>query len=302
MAKHRALIVEDSEPMIRLMAGLLKRLKSLEVEFAQDGIDALKHLKRSRFDLILTDLEMPVLSGIEFIAKLREFPNYAKVPVVVVSAEGSDHQRQEALKAGATDFLKKPLQGGKLLEVVKCVLGLEATPTASQPAPATAPAARRKLPHIFKDTAFTQPNAATATPPSTATKILVCDDDPTLQRLMTSFVAKSLRAEVKSVSDGFDALDILDEYEPDLLILDMMMPRVSGAQVLDELARRRARGLSTPRVLVYSAIDLRRDVLRKGAHGFLQKPGNIEQIRDAIQGALNADSQAPDTAFAMGLR
>ena len=107
---------------------------------------------------------------------------------------------------------------------------------------------------------------------------------------------------VEAHSNGSDAVDVVCRTRPDLVILDMMMPRVSGAQVLDELARRRERGLATPRVLVYSAMDLRRDVLRKGAHGFLQKPGNIEQIREAILGALAAEAHAPNTAFAIGLR
>ncbi|MCB0218103.1 MAG: response regulator [Chrysiogenetes bacterium] len=297
MNQHRALIVEDSEPMVRLIAGLLKTIRGLQVEFAHDGIDALKRLKQSRFDLILTDLEMPILSGMQFIAKLRNDPAYRNVSVVVVSAEGSDRQQSAARSAGATEFLQKPLQGGKLIEVVRRVLEMDAD---AATAPATTPG-RAPIPRIFKDTAISRPSAPTAHA-DTRTKILVCDDDPTLQRLMSSFVAKSLRAEVKSAKDGFDALELLDEYEPDLLILDMMMPRVSGAQVLDELARRRERGLATPRVLVYSAMDLRRDVLRKGAHGFLQKPGNIEQIREAILGALAAEAHAPNTAFAIGLR
>lgn len=297
MNQHRALIVEDSEPMVRLIAGLLKSVRGLQVEFAHDGIAALKRLKQSRFDLILTDLEMPILSGVQFIAKLRNDPTYRNTPIIVVSAEGSDRQQSEARNAGATEFLQKPLQGGKLIEVVRRVLEMDAD---AATAPTTTPG-RAPLPRIFKDTAMSRPSAPTAQA-DTRTKILVCDDDPTLQRLMSSFVAKSLRAEVKSAKDGFDALKLLDEYEPDLLILDMMMPRVSGAQVLDELARRRERGLATPRVLVYSAMDLRRDVLRKGAHGFLQKPGNIEQIREAILGALAAEAHAPNTAFAIGLR
>ena len=289
--------------MVRLITGLLKGVRGLDVEFASDGIDALKHLKRSRFDLILTDLEMPILSGMEFIAKLRSDPAYRGVPVVVVSAEGSELQQKKAREAGATDFLKKPLQGGKLIEVVKRVLGIESAAAAPtpRPAPVATPPKRATLPRVFKDTAIPR-GAESAHASSARTKILVCDDDPTLQRLMTSFVAKSLRADVKSAKDGFDALELLDEYEADLLILDMMMPRVSGAQVLDELARRRGRGLPTPRVLVYSAMDLRREVLRKGAHGFLQKPGNIEQIREAIQSALAADDKTPNTAFAIGLR
>lgn len=291
MPKFRTLIVEDSEPMTRLMGGLLRGVRGLSVEFARDGIEALRRLKLARYDLIFTDLEMPLLGGIEFIKKLRQYAEYRTTPVIVVTAENGAAQREAARRAGASAFLGKPLQGARLVELVREIVGA-ASSTRESPAAASPAVVGFKM----------AVPAAQAVPaaPARKYKILVCDDDPTLQRLMVSFIASAIGAVVRSVGDGKAAMEMVETFEPDVLVLDMMMPRMNGNQVLEALNERRARNLPAPRVLVYSAIDLRRDVLRKGAHGFLQKPGNIDQIKAAIIDVLNAPAGTRDAAFASG--
>ncbi|PLX82127.1 MAG: response regulator [Desulfuromonas sp.] len=125
MANYKVLIVEDSPTMRQLIVFALKRVRGLEIVEANDGVDGLKKLSSDRFDLILTDINMPIMDGLKLVSLVRNDPNCKEVPIVVITTEGANEDRERALALGADEYITKPIQTGKILEAAKRLLKLE---------------------------------------------------------------------------------------------------------------------------------------------------------------------------------
>lgn len=112
------LVVEDTETIAASIAFVLSE-GPYEIVLAHDGQDALFRMKRRSFDLVLSDIEMPSMNGIELVRAMRQTPELADIPVVMLTARGSDEHRAEAMAAGANRFLRKgDVAGGELKRVV----------------------------------------------------------------------------------------------------------------------------------------------------------------------------------------
>ena len=132
----RILIVDD-EPNVRLVFRTALESIGHQVAEVEDGTRALEQLARSRYELVLLDLRMPVMDGMTTLGRLREMGS--DVPVIIVTAHGSVPDAVEAMKRGAVDFLSKPINPEALRRVVAEVLQRHAEP-ASAPASAPVPA------------------------------------------------------------------------------------------------------------------------------------------------------------------
>ena len=122
MAKYRILIVEDSPTMRQLLAFALKRLKDVDIVEAQDGMDGLRKVTSDHFDLALIDINMPVMDGLKLVSLIRGEENIKDMPIVVVTTEGAKEDRERALALGANEYLTKPIQANKVLQVAKGLL------------------------------------------------------------------------------------------------------------------------------------------------------------------------------------
>jgi two-component system chemotaxis response regulator CheY len=122
MADYNMLIVEDSPTMRQLISFALKRIRGVRIVEAGDGVDGLKKISAEKFDLIFTDINMPVMDGLKLISLVREEANHKSVPIVVITTEGAQEDRQRALALGANDYITKPIQPNRILEVVKQLL------------------------------------------------------------------------------------------------------------------------------------------------------------------------------------
>lgn len=105
----RVLIVEDNRTNLLVLKGIVGNIPGCSVEAYLDPLEALAATADRSFDLILVDYLMPMMNGREFIAELRKSPDYAHVPMVMVTADGHRDTRIDAITAGATDFLNKPV-------------------------------------------------------------------------------------------------------------------------------------------------------------------------------------------------
>lgn len=115
----RALVVDDSLTIRRLVGQLLKN-NGFEVVEAQNGKDAADKVKvDATFTLVITDLNMPVMDGIEFIRELRAVPQYKFVPVIFLTTETDTVKREDARAIGATAWIVKPFAPEKVLAVVQ---------------------------------------------------------------------------------------------------------------------------------------------------------------------------------------
>jgi two-component system chemotaxis response regulator CheY len=122
-SRRRILIVEDSATMRQLLAFALKRLPNVELIEARDGVDGLKKLMAEHFDVVLVDINMPVLDGLRLIQLIREEPGHSGLRIVVITTEGASADRDKAMALGADAYLTKPVQAGEVLSVVKGLLG-----------------------------------------------------------------------------------------------------------------------------------------------------------------------------------
>jgi two-component system chemotaxis response regulator CheY len=117
------LIVEDSPTMRALVVTSLEGLGApLEVTEATSGFEALRALPRAGYDLIVTDINMPDINGLELISFVRGNPAYRHIPLVIISTEGSERDRDRGLDLGADAYLVKPFAPDALAETARGLL------------------------------------------------------------------------------------------------------------------------------------------------------------------------------------
>jgi two-component system, chemotaxis family, chemotaxis protein CheY len=121
MAKT-VLSVDDSAS-VRQMVKLTLSGAGYEVIQANDGAEGLTKARGAKVDLVVTDLNMPVMNGLALIRELRKLPAYNGVPILFLTTESDAAMKQEAKAAGATGWITKPFQQEQLVAVVKKVLG-----------------------------------------------------------------------------------------------------------------------------------------------------------------------------------
>jgi len=124
MSTYNVLIIEDSPTMRQLIVFALKRLRGLNIVEANDGVDGLKKLASQKFDLILTDINMPIMDGLKLVSLVRNDPGYKDIPIVIITTEGASEDRDRALALGANDYITKPIQTTKILDTAKRLLNL----------------------------------------------------------------------------------------------------------------------------------------------------------------------------------
>jgi two-component system chemotaxis response regulator CheY len=122
-AVHHILIVEDSPTMRALLTTALEDLDiPVKVTEAESGFDALRQLPRVSYDLIVTDINMPDINGLELVSFVRNNAAYCGIPLVIVSTEGSERDRDKGVGLGADAYLVKPFEPDELKNVVRDLL------------------------------------------------------------------------------------------------------------------------------------------------------------------------------------
>ncbi|MBI5640237.1 MAG: response regulator [Nitrospirae bacterium] len=118
MSMPNILVVEDSPTMRQLISFAIKRIPNSHVIEATDGVDALKKLSSEKIDLILADINMPVMDGLKLVSLVRGNPTYKDIPIIIVTTEGAEEDRKRALSIGANAYLPKPIQTQELIKLV----------------------------------------------------------------------------------------------------------------------------------------------------------------------------------------
>lgn len=120
---RKVLVVEDSSAMRGLIASIVEQVDDCEVVEVSSGFDALRQLPRETFSLIITDINMPDINGLELLSFVRKNPAYVKTPVLIVSTESSERDRAKGLALGANAYLTKPFAPEELRASVLRLLG-----------------------------------------------------------------------------------------------------------------------------------------------------------------------------------
>ena len=114
----RILVVDDSPATRALIAAVLAEATDLQVERVAAGLEAIKLLSTTEIDLVLTDLHMPEINGLELIRFIKEDARLKRIPVVIISTETAAEDRQRGLALGADDYLAKPFTAAQLLRTI----------------------------------------------------------------------------------------------------------------------------------------------------------------------------------------
>ncbi|MDQ8181256.1 response regulator [Pelagicoccus sp. SDUM812005] len=118
----KTIITVDDASTIRKMVGFTLKSAGHQVLEAADGLEAYEKLKGKSVDLVITDVNMPRMDGIELTRKLRALPAYSRVPIVLLTTEAGAAKKSEGRAAGATGWIVKPFSQDQLLALVSRVL------------------------------------------------------------------------------------------------------------------------------------------------------------------------------------
>jgi two-component system, chemotaxis family, chemotaxis protein CheY len=119
---NRLLIVDDSKVMRDMVAACLRPLGDVSFDFAASGLEAIERLALAEYDLVVLDLNMPDVGGIEVIEFIRQQSKLSTLPILVVTTRGDDASRSRVLEAGASGFLAKPFAPDQILTNVRGLL------------------------------------------------------------------------------------------------------------------------------------------------------------------------------------
>ena len=119
----RILIVEDSPTMRSLLTSSLEELEGVvKITEASSGFEALRQLPRGTYDLVVTDINMPDINGLELVSFIKNNDGYREIPLIIVSTEGSDRDRAKGLELGADAYMVKPFEPEDLRETARELL------------------------------------------------------------------------------------------------------------------------------------------------------------------------------------
>jgi hypothetical protein len=260
------LVVDDFEAMRRVTVNQLRQLGAEKIVTAKDGKEALRVLRSQAIHVVLSDWNMPVMSGLELLRVMRSDDKLFAVPFIMITAEAERHHIEEAIASGVTSMILKPYSPGQLMMRVEKALTW--TPR-EVPAPAHTPASGPKA------------AGALAQPPQEKPRptILVVDDTPDNLMLLSGLLKTDYR--VRLAQNGAKALDICTSDEPpDLVLLDIMMPDMDGFEVARRM-REHPSSENTPVIFVtaMTSADARLKGLDLGAVDFITKPIDPETLK-----------------------
>ncbi len=288
--RRTVLVVDDHEANRELLCDLLQPI-GFDTHIACDGREAVRMAQLTAPDLILMDLKMPVMGGVEAIRLMRLIEPLKLTPILAVSANNAEEGAAQVEAAGANGFLSKPIDNGELFAAIGRLLKLEwITATVA-----------------MADTARPVPEAEGSSVPAKQSavdigerslRILAADDNATNQQILRT-VLQGLDLELEIVSDGEEAIRAFQNHSFDLVLMDLRMPGMGGVEAtrairLWEAQSRRPR---TP-IIALSAEDMNDRVAEYkavGMDGHLDKPIEIEKLYrllEAVSAGMFADDES----------
>mgnify|MGYP001292284571 FL=1 len=124
MNGYTALVVEDSPTMRQLLVSALGQMGELKILEAEDGVDGLKQMREHQIDILITDINMPMMDGLKLVGMVRKDPKHRDIPIIIVTTEGAREDRDRGLSLGADAYLVKPVKPSEVVATVGDLLGL----------------------------------------------------------------------------------------------------------------------------------------------------------------------------------
>jgi two-component system chemotaxis response regulator CheY len=125
MAQLNALVVDDSPAMRKQLSYALQRVLGMDTAEAGDGADAWRKLSSNGFDILITDINMPLMDGLKLVSLVRGGGPHQRIPIVVITTERAEADRRRAMALGASAYLVKPVLAQQVVETVRTLLRLD---------------------------------------------------------------------------------------------------------------------------------------------------------------------------------
>ncbi len=225
------IVVIDDNPMdSRLIRRLLQAKKPYRVFEANSALEGLEIIRERLPDLVVSDLTMPEMDGFALLEELKKDPLTAQIPVIVVSAKDLTPEDKQRL-AGRTSsiWLKGSFSTQDLVEHVVHTL----SDSEGDGKEAPAPREREETKEVVTQSG--PASAKSGTDGSDTKKVVLIEDNPMDARLISRILQMNRPLEIKQVQTGQEAIKVVAEEEPHLIILDLVIPDKSGFQILEEL-------------------------------------------------------------------
>lgn len=268
------LVVDDFETMRRVTVNQLRQLGAEKILVAKDGAEALRILRSQLVHVVLSDWNMPVMSGLELLKTLRSDEKLFTLPFVMITAEAERHRVEEAISNGVTSMLLKPYSPAQLRLRLENAFAWKPRKVVAVPAETEAQIAERQKQLVDALKRSPEPLSVQAPTPKPMERptILIVDDTPDNLLLLSQLFKGEYR--VKLAQNGHKALEICTSDEPpDLVLLDIMMPDIDGFEVARRM-REHPNSESIPVIFVtaMTSADAMKQGLELGAVDFITKP------------------------------
>jgi len=272
----RCLVVDDFEAMRKVTINQLRQLGAERIESARNGAEALRLLKNQHFDVVLSDWNMPVMTGVELLQAMRADEKLFAIPFVLITAEAERKRVEEAIALGVTSMLLKPYSPKQLAQRLEKALQWKPRGPGNFTGEDLLPA--QALP---ADGAAGAPLAEPQEAPRPT--ILIVDDTPDNLLLLSQLFKGEYR--VRLAQTGAKAMEVLTSNDPpDLVLLDIMMPGMDGFEVA-RLMREHPTSETIPIIFVtaMASADARIKGLDLGAVDFITKPIDPETLKPRVR-------------------
>jgi CheY-like chemotaxis protein len=259
----RLLIVEDNATHRKILA-LQAQSWGMLAHPTESGADALKLLNlRGHFDLAILDMQMPEMDGLTLAQKIREFPEYQKLPLVMLSSLSISRIEIEAAKVDFAATLNKPIRQFQLQDVLAQILGKDTDRSST----------------IAKSKSSSYDRYQATFP----LRILLAEDNLVNQKVAIHML-KRIGYQADVVMNGLEAIERLQHHPYDVILMDLQMPKMDGMEatrrILTEFPEHRC-----PTIIAMTANALegdRQECLAAGMHDYVTKPVKIEQLAYAL--------------------
>jgi len=297
MHKIKVLLVDDEEAYVRTMAERME-IRDVGSRVALSGEEALQMVKEDEPDVMVLDLRMPGIDGMEVLERMKK--EHPDVQVIILTGHGSDKDEEEARRLGAFEYLRKPADTTHLLSTirsawsksVKAAVGFlkdsreefDKSMSAAALAEAGAPeAARDIMQEPRRRVEESEEPDAEQERSADSLKVLLVDDEEDLARTMAERMEMQYLGSDVAL-DGHQALKMLEEDTPDVMVLDLRMPGIDGMEVL----RRVKKAYPQIEVIIMTGHGTDTDeeeAHRLGAFDFLRKPVDTSHLMDVVRRA-----------------
>jgi len=245
MEKRPHILVVDDSKSVRFALQAHLTEAGFDVTLAVDGEEGMARAIDDDFDLVITDIDMPKMDGFELCSRLKKEYKTAGVPIIILSSRESDESVEQGFRVGADAYLAK---GGDIESNIQ------------------------RIKDILNARSFL-----------TGSRVLVVDDSSSVRLFLSSGLTEEGFV-VRTANDGQEALALVEEFKPHLIISDLMMPNMDGAELCRRL-KKDDQHKKIPIIIMSSLGDkpIMRRLIREGAATFLIKPFTVTQVCIVIE-------------------